>query len=245
MIKKELKEQVKTYKFLIVAGVFMLFGLSTPLLFHYLPELLKLSGEDIDIELPTFTAAQVVGEYTSTLTQIGILVVILIGMGAIARERERGTAAMTLCKPVGRGTFIFGKLVGLSVTFLVSLALAGIACYGYTTFLFGEVNGSAFLALNLLLGLFFVVCLSITLFCSSLFKNQLAAGGVALVVLIGQALMSGIPWIGSYTPGKLVSWGTELVSGTASSAWPAVAASLGIVVVCLFFSWFVLQRKEL
>ena len=245
LTKKELKEQVRTYKLLIVAGVFLLFGIATPLMFNYLPELLALSGEAIDFELPTFTAVQVLGEYVGTLSQLGILVVILIGMGAIARERERGTAAMVLCKPVGRGSFIIAKLLGLSATSLVSLALAGSACYVYTSFLFGEVNGSAFLVLHLLLGLFFVTCLSVILLSSSIFKSQLAAGGMALGVLIGQGLISGIPGIGAYTPNKLVIWGTDLLSGPASSSWPAVAVSLGIIVACLLSSWLILRRKEL
>ena len=67
---------------------------------------------------------------------------------------------------------------------------------------------------------------------------------MALVVLIGQGLISGIPAIGSYTPNKLVSWGTDLLSGSASSSWPAVAASLGIIAVCLLSSWLILRRSE-
>lgn len=243
LIRKELKEQLKTYKLLIVAGVFMLIGLSTPLLFHYLPELLKL--EDIAIELPPFTAVEVLAEYAGSLVQMGTLVLILIAMGAIASERERGTAAMVLCKPVGRGTFVIAKLVGLSGTVVVGLALGGLACYGYTSLLFGEVSGSAFLALNLLVGLFFMACLSVILLCSSLFKSQLAAGGLALALIIGQVIMSAIPRIGDYTPGRLVSWGTGIVAGNAPGAWSAVAASLGIIVVCLFLSWRILQRQEL
>jgi len=243
LIKKELKEQIKSYKLVIVVGVFMLFGLTTPLVFYFLPYLV---GEDIGIELPTFTAVEVLAEYASTLAEMGIVALILIGMGAIATERQRGTAAMTLCKPVGRGAFVIAKLVGLGATSLVGLALAGLACYGYTSFLFGEVSGSAFLALNLLLGLFFLTCLAVILLCSSLFKSQLAAGGLAFAVIIGQALVSMIPRIGNYTPGRLVSWGRDLVAvANVPDAWSAVGVSLGVIVVCLFLSWHILQRKEL
>jgi ABC-2 type transport system permease protein len=242
LIKKELKEQIRAYKLFIVAGLFLLFGVVSPLTFYFLPELVP---EEMVAVLPAFTAVDVVGEYIEMLTVMGMVAVILTGMGAIAVERECGTAAMVLCKPIGRRSFIIAKLVGLSLTTLVALALGGLACYGYTFFLFGGVDASAFLALNLLLGLFFITCLVVILLCSTLFKSQLAAGGLALALIIGQAIISGIPRIGDYTPHRLVSWGTDIVAGNAPGAWPAVAASFGIIVVCLFLSWFVLQRKEL
>lgn len=242
LIKKELKEQIRAYKLFIVAGLFLLFGIVNPLLFYFLPELVP---EEMVAALPAFTVVDVVGEYVGMLTSMGMVAVILIGMGAIAVERERGTAAMVLCKPIGRESFIIAKLVGLSLTTLVALALGGLACYGYTSFLFGEVSGWAFLALNLLLGLFLITCLSVILLCSSLFKSQLAAGGLALALIIGQGIVSAIHRIGDYTPQRLVSWGTDIVTGNAPGAWPAVAASFGVILVCLFLSWLILQRKEL
>lgn len=245
LIKKELKEQLRSYRLLIVCAVFVLFGLATPLMTKYLPELLKLAGEDIVIEFPTPTAVQAMQEYADTMIQVGVLVAVLVTMGAIARERERGTAAMTLTKPVGRGAFVVAKLVAASITFAIAIVAGGVACYAYTFVLFEEANASGFLALNLLMALFFVVCLAVTLLCSSLFKNQLAAGGVALVTVIVLALVSAIPWIGPYTPGKLASWGMALVSESSDSAWRALGASLVLIVSCVVLSWQTLQRKEL
>ena len=245
LLKKELKEQFKTYRLLIIAGVFLFFGLSTPLMLKYLPELIKLAGEDIVIDLPPPTALQALGEYTDTVVQVGVLVAVLVAMGAVARERERGTAAMVLSKPVGRGAFVLAKLMALSLSFIVALGLASTACYIYTVLLLGEVDALAFLGSNLLLALFFILCLAVTLLFSSLFKNHLAAGGVALAALIGQTVMAQLPWIGEYTPGSLISWGSRLLSGDALSAWGAVVVSLAVVVACLSLSRLVLKRKEI
>ena len=244
LLKKEFREQLKTHKFLIIAAVFLLFGLGTPLMLKYLPELLKLAGEEIIIEIPPATPVQALAEYADTAVQLGVLMAVLMAMGAIARERESGTAAMTLSKPVSRGAFVLAKLVAMSTSFLVAIGLASIACYGYTVILIGEADALAFVVLNLLLGLFLVFCLSVTLLFSSLFRSQLVAGGLALVILIGQALIAGVPWIGGYMPAGLISWGTGLLSGTASSAWIAVGATLAAVILCLYLSWLSLRRKE-
>lgn len=245
LLKKELREQLKTYKLLIIAGVFLFFGLSTPFMLKYLPQILELAGEDIVVDLPPATALMSLQEYSGTLVQVGVLVAVLIAMGAIARERERGTAAMILSKPVGRGAFVVAKLAAMSTSFIIALGLGSIVCYVYTVLLFEEVSASAFFGLNLLMALFFVLCLAVTLLFSSLFRNSLAAGGIALAVLIGQAVMVQVPWIGDFTPGALISWGTGLLSGAADSAWTAVAASLAIIILCLYLSRLSLLRREI
>jgi ABC-2 type transport system permease protein len=245
LIKKEIREQLKTYRFLIVAGVFLFFGLSTPLLIKYLPQLLELAGEDIIIELPPPTALQSLQEYSDTILQVGVLVVVLVTMGAVARERERGTAQMTLSKPVDREAFVTAKLVGIGLSFLVALGLASAASYIYTIMLLGEADVGAFFALNLLLWLFFIMAIAITLLFSCLFKNQLAAGGVALAALVGQAVLTQVPWIGNYVPAALTSWGIGLLVGPHPTAWGAVGVSLATVCLSLYLSRLKLNRTEI
>ena len=245
LLRKELKEQLRTHRLLIVGVVFLVFGLATPLLLKFMPELLQLAGEDIRIEMPPPTAAAALGEYASTLVQVGVLVAVLVAMGAVARERERGVAAMVLSKPVSSTAYLVAKLAASSLTFVVALAIGSAACYGYTVLLIEPAKASGFVGMNLLLALFFVVCLAVTLLCSSLFRSSLAAGGVALGVLVGQALLTQIPVVGEYLPGALTSWGTGLLSGPHPTAWSAVATSAVIIAICLFLSRRALWRGEL
>lgn len=245
LLKKELRDHVRTYKLLITVVFFLLLGLGTPLLLHYLPSLLQTTGDSTPIPIPDFTAADVVGEYFESITQIGIVVVILVAMGAVARERERGTAAMTLSKPVGRGTFVTSKLAALAVTFATGLVGGAVACGSYTAILFGELNVSSFIAANLLVGLFFLVCLAAILLCSTFFKSQLAAGGLALVAIVGIWALSFIPQLELYAPMGVISWGQRMVAGPGPSAWGSVGINLGLVALCAVLSWQTLLRKEL
>ncbi len=245
LLKKELWEQLKTYKLYIIGGVFLFFGFSTPLMLKYLPEIMELAGEDIIVEFPPPTAVQALAEYSGTIVQVGILIAVLLAMGAIAQERSKGTAMMTLSKPVGRGAFVTSKLAALSASFIVALVAGSTACYLYTVMLIEDISVAGFLGQNLLMILFFIFCISVTLFFSSLFKNQLAAGGIALAVLIGQAVATQLPWVGDFIPGQLTSWGTHLVSGGAESAWGAVAVSVVLIVLCLYFAQRNMRRREI
>jgi len=248
LLRKEFKEQFKTNKILIVAAVFLFFGLSTPVMTKYLPEIIKSmpSTGGIIIEMPTPTSNDALVSYTSDISQFGVLMAVLVAMGAIAKEVESGTAAMVLSKPVGRLAFILAKLKAEGFTFLVALILGGLACWGYTVLLFGDANALGFLYQNLLLGLFFALCLGITLFFSSLMKSQLAAGGLAIALIIFLSAISGLPWVGRFLPGQLINWGNRLVLGQPGAGeWGAVIAVALLTALSVYCTWLTLRKKEL
>jgi len=72
LLKKEIKEQFRTYRMPIVGGVFLLFGITTPLMLKYLPQLMELAGEQMVIQIPPPTAVQSLAEYAGTIGQVGL-----------------------------------------------------------------------------------------------------------------------------------------------------------------------------
>jgi ABC-2 type transport system permease protein len=244
LLKKELKEQLKTYRFLVLACVFLIFGLSTPLTLKYLPELMKMAGEGMEINFPPPTAIQSLQSYTGDLSQLGVFVIVLVAMGGIANELQRGTALMILSKPVSRTAFITAKLLAMSFISLCSLAAASLVCFGYTVWLIGGADVSNFIGLNLLLGLFIVFSIATTLLFSSMFRSSLAAGGIALGVLIGQAILSALPIVGDYMPGKILEWGNNLLTG-GDSYWWALAITIVLIVLFVYLARRVLVRKDI
>lgn len=245
LLKKEIREQIKTYRLVIVGGVFLLFGISTPLTLKYLPEIMKLAGEDMVISMPPPTAAQSLIEYTSTIGQIGVLVAILVSMGSIANEVRHGTIYLTLSKPVSRAAFVNAKLIAFSLTFFVSLVVASAICYGYTVWLIEDASIAAFTGANLLLMMFLVFCLAATIFFSSLFRSSLAAGGIALAAIVGQGAISAIPAVGDYLPGKLLGWSSNLINGTGEPYWWALGITAAVTVLCLLAARRRLSGKDL
>ncbi|UCH43683.1 MAG: ABC transporter permease subunit [Dehalococcoidales bacterium] len=243
LLKKELKYQVRTYRLLTMVAVFFIFGLATPLLFHYLPELMPES--EIQIQLPQFTTTDVVNEYLDTVGQIGMIATILVAMSAVARERELGTAAMTLSKPVGSGAFIAAKLASLALVFIAGIIIGALGCYLYTMVLYGDLKPENFFTANLVIGLYLLFCLAFTVMCSSFFKSQLAAGGLALVCLISLTVSSGLPIIKDYSPGALMAWSREIASGAGSNHWGVLIVSLVLIALTVPAGWQVFKRKEL
>ncbi len=245
LLKKEIKEQVRTHRLLIVAGIFLFFGLTTPLTLKFLPQIMQMTGPSVPIQMPTMHALDSLLEYTSTIGQLGVLITALIAMGSVANEMRRGTAAIVLSKQVTRAAFVTSKLIAMSLTFLVSLVIASLFCYGYSVWLLGSANALAFIGQNLLLGLFLIFCLAVTTLFSCCYKNPLAALGMGFVVIVVLALFSTLPYIGGYFPGSLLTWGNNLINGTGASYWGALGVTIVLIALCLYLAQWTLKRKEL
>jgi len=246
-LRKELLGQWRSYRLLVASVVLLAFGLLSPLTAKLMPELFKLvpGGEQIAQLIPPPTIQDAVAQYIKNSDQFALILAILMAMGAVAQEKDKGTAALILAKPMPRAAFLLAKFASLGTTLAMGLALAGAACYYYTWILFGAIPPAAWLALNGLLLAIVLMYVALTLLCSTLAKSQAAAGGLAfgLVVILG--VLGSLPRIGEYFPARLLVWGSGLVAGTATPAWPALLVTLALIFGALASACLFLGRQEL
>ena len=246
-LRKELIEHWRTSRFLVLAAIFILFGLTSPLLAKFIPEILKAvpGGEQFAGLVPTPTMADAIAQYIKNIGQFGILLAFLLSMGAVVTEKEKGTAALVLVKPLPRGIFILSKFLGLMIIFFISIFLAGLGGFYYTTLIFSPPDLSAWIVMNLLIWILFVVYIAITLLYSTLMRSQAAVIGLSFATLLLIASIGAIPSIAHYLPNQLINWGASLLGPTPISAWPALWISLAIILACFSAAWLALDRQEL
>lgn len=247
-LQKELLQQWRTKRVLVVAAIFALFGLMSPLLAYFTPELLRtLEGAEQFADLiPTPTTADALGQYVKNLTQFGFIIAVLLGMGAIAGEKEKGTTAMILSKPLPRWTFVLSKFAAQALVYLLGFVLAAAGAYFYTEYLFGGLALAPFLLGNVLLLVWLLTFAAVTLLGSAVARSTGAAAAVAMGGSVLLLLSGSLPRIGALAPSGLVSWAGQL--GLESSVTPnggALVANVVIVVVCLLLSVAVFETQEL
>jgi ABC-2 type transport system permease protein len=248
VLRKELMEQWRSYRLLIVGVVLLLFGLASPLLAKYTPEILRLAlpeGEAILSLIPPPTVVDAVSQYLKNITQFGVLLAVLMTMGAVALEKDKGTAGLMLVKPIPRGIFLSAKFVALGLTFAAGILLAAVAGYYYTLLLFEPLSLSAWLGLNGLLLVFILVYVALTLLCSTLTESQVVSGGLALGFVVVLSGLGAVPRLGDYLPGQLNAWAAGLFTANGEPAWIALAVSLGLIVGALAVAWLFFERQEL
>jgi ABC-2 type transport system permease protein len=249
-LKKELLQQWRTKRLIVVLAIFVLFGLTSPLIANFTPQLLSsLEGAEQFAELiPEPTAADGVDQYIKNLTQFGFILAILLGMGAVAGEKEKGTAAMILSKPMSRWAFILSKFGAQTIVYTIGFLIATLGAYYYTIVLFGSYDFGDFIVISMLLELWLLIYVAITLLGSTIGKTTGAAAGISLAGSVLILLAGNIPQVGMLFPSGLTAWATQIGSGVAEEVMingGAVALAIVIIVMCLLTAVGVFEKQEL
>ena len=248
LLRKELLEQWRTKRLLVVAIVFTLIGIGSPALARYTPELVKaLGGVDFEINFPTPTIADAAGQFLKNLGQAGILTAILLAMGSVATEKERGTAALILSKPASRAAYLAAKLVAIGVTLGVSVALGAIAGYIYTALLFETPDPLGWAGMAALLLLSLLGFTGLTFFGSTLTRSSVAAAGIGIGGMLILALVTILPNVGPYTPAG-ISGAPAMAVALGNDPGPLIGpvlANVALVLVLAGASWWIFRHQEL
>lgn len=248
-LRKELRQQWRTRSLVVVVAIFLFFGLGSPLLARFTPELLgSLPGAEQFAELiPKPTTADALSQYIKNITQFGFIIAVLLGMGAVAGEKDRGTTAMILSKPLPRWGFVLSKFAAQGLVYGLGFALAALGAYYYTLVLFDPplVLG-AFVWGNVLLLTWLLVFAAVTLLASTLARAVGQAAGLALAGAVLLLLAGSLPVVGGFAPAGLVAWASQLGLGAAvTPVGGALVANLALILVLLITAVAAFEVQEL
>jgi ABC-2 type transport system permease protein len=249
LLLKELRGQWRTRRFLAVAAVLVAFSLFGVLSIKYMPLILsEVPGvpEGLADVMPEPDIGMAVDEYYQEITMFGVILAILVPMGIVVGEKERGTAAMILSKPVSRGVFLGAKFIALAIVFLTGMLLAGLIGYYYLGILFEWLPPIGFLAFIALLTFYLMMFLATTLFASTVCRSQFAAAGISFGLWVILGLLGVIPSISSKLPASMLAWGRALAMGIdADPAWLSVGVTGAVILIAWIGAWLVLRRQEI
>jgi len=97
LLRKEIREQARTMRLLAVVAVFAILGLLSPVFARYVREIVEaVGGGQLGGMIPAPSIRDAVAQFTKNTGQFGVLIAILVAMGSVAAEKERGTAAFLL-----------------------------------------------------------------------------------------------------------------------------------------------------
>ena len=109
-----------------------------------------------------------------------------LGMRSLLMERSAGTLARLTASPLRPAQIVFGKLLAIFVTGLVTIFVI----WAVTTFAFGADWGSPLGVVLMAVGATMAMC-GIGVFLTSLAKNEQQAFGITMLVGLGLALLGG------------------------------------------------------
>ncbi len=237
LIHKELIEQIRSGRFIILVVVFIFFGIISPLLAKYLPAMLSstMKDQNIYIKVPESTWKDAIAQYTKNISQLGVFILILLNMGTVAKEKETGTAVFLLVKPVSRNLFIFSKFSSQLISLFVSMFAGYITIVLYTHVFFGSFPIIVITKIVFVLLLYLIVIQFITIFYSILVKTSLLAGILALGTTFLSVGISMLGKAGLYSPTHLPDE-TQCILKESAMHWQPFISSAIILVFCVAYS---------
>lgn len=248
VLEKEVIEAWRTYRLILLCALFVVVGIAAPVITRYLPELTGAFVPDEEIGVAEMGVPDVVDLLLATLIQAGALAAVLMTMGAVAGEKERGTAWLVVSKPVSRAAFLWAKLVALGMIFGLATALAVLAAWLYSTLSFGQLPILPWAQMAFIAWLSTMVYVSITFLGSVAAPSPLGAAGIGLAAIVGLSLVSAVtslaPWLPTGLGEVAKAVALEEASGDLDPA-RTIAVSFGVILVSALLAWWRFRRQEL
>lgn len=251
-LKKDFKDGIRNYRFLIIFAGFMFFALLTPIMNKMvLPELLKSQfpgmGEESLKSMLVNTQIGNIRGYMGDIFEIGMIIVSFTFCGAIASELKEYTLILPVCSGKKYSEIVLSKMLVFGLSLVTVTTTAIIANYLYSGILFSfEINGvMPVIKAGLLQGLYMVFILSVLIFLGTLLRNQIVVGLLTLTVAYVSRLLGNVLDINRFTPSGLLTEAEKLTNGSDPKLYICVAITLCITTVLIMAAIIKLRNTDL
>lgn len=248
LFQKEWRENVRNFKILWIPLVFILFGISEPLIYYYLPQILNAIGNmpsDMVFQLPEFTAEQIIMSTIGQYQFIGMLIVAFGFAGIIARERKNGTATMLYVRPISYTGYVFSKLAIMGILIIGSACIGLLANVYYTNILYGAVDAVAFIGFLGTYSIWLLFAISVVICSSAAFSTGIASVVSILLLVVVQLVDSLLGTYWTISPWKLPMYAGQILSGNLDKTpffW-SLTVTLVIVVLLVVVAVYLAKRN--
>ena len=248
LLEKEVIEAWRTHRIVLVGALYVVLGIASPVIVRYLPELQGLFGPvNEELGFGELGLPDAIDLLVRNVVQFGSIAAVLLAMGSVAGERERGTLGFVLSRPVSRTAFLAAKFVSLAMVLGLATVLGVLATFLYATLLFGATDPLAWAQSALFLLLAVLVPAAITFLGSVLAGSSLGAAAIGIAGLVVLSLGSTLPTASPFFSTGLAELARAMPIegiGPDLDAGRTVAVSIGIVVAALGLAWLRFRRAD-
>lgn len=246
-IKKELLENTRNYRILIMLAIFLIFGLMSPLLAKFTPQMMEALMPNLAEAFENPTALDSWTQFYKNVSSLGFSLTIILFSNCLSGEYAKGTLTIMLTKGLSRPAVVLSKFTAAAIIFTVSYWLSFGVTYGYTAYLWpgASLPNVFFAAFSLWIAGLMYLC--ILMFGCVLFRQAFTSILFLLVVSVVMGLAEQIELTAGYSPIILVSRNIDLLSGAVAISYFTIPLIVSVVmsVALLMMSIVVFNKKQL
>lgn len=240
--KKEFMECLRLQKFTIILSIFLIFGMTNPIVAKIMPDLFKnMEGVTIEFPVPTILDAWV-QFYQNIMIQI--LMFVILFSNTISNEVLKGTLINFISKGVSRTSIILSKFCFVAFMWTICLLTSVFSTYYISmSILGGEVN-------NLLFALFTtwvfgILLVGVMIFGSVSFQNLYGAMLTVFLFYILGNLLNIIPIIKNVNPYRMISDSYGILNGTLNPSDLMNSLMVSVILLVAFVSMSIIKFKNI
>ncbi|MFI2129487.1 ABC transporter permease [Lysinibacillus fusiformis] len=250
--KKEVTQMTKEFKIVWLPIVFILLGLTQPIMMYYMPVILQSMGgvEGIMID-PTLAKPEGSEVLATTLSsqfdQLGIIILAVATMSIIQGEKANGMMAFILTRPVSISSYLNSKIIVHYLVAVLCIALGYGMSYGYTSFLFTAVPVSHALLALLFYCVWLLFVITFVAMMSTFFNSSAFIALASIVVLFICRFIAGLhPLLDVVNPASNSLHATTILMSGNMKAWYGFHSAVTMLLVIWMIAimrHFIAKRK--
>lgn len=247
-IKKELLEQIRTGKVMILGALFVLFGIMNPAIAKLTPWLLETLTDSLAESgmIVTEVTVNVLDSWVQFFKNIpmALIAYVLIESSIFTKEYQSGTLLLSLTKGFERYKVVLSKTIVLSLLWTVGYWMCFGITYAYNTYFWDNSIAQHLILSVVCWWLFGMWVIALLILCSTIMNtNAGVLMGTGSVVLISYVL-GFLPKIKPYVPTSLTN-GTVLIYGVTTADTYFIPLILVVImcVICFITSILLFNKK--
>lgn len=234
----------RTRRLIVLIGAFAVLGLGDPILTYYTPELLKASTGGIRVIAPAPTPAAAIAGFARSITQIGTLLVVVIGAASVAIDARPALATFYRTRVRHPAVLLLPRYFSTAAATLAALALGTVAAGYETAVLIGRASPVVLVGGFGLEALWMCFALAVVTAWSALVRGMVGVVGCTLATLLALALpaAAGVPasWLRTSLAAGL---GALVGAHHSGPLWHGVLVTASATVLLLVAATRRIQRR--
>lgn len=249
-VKKELIEQIRTGKLLIMGILFILFGIMNPAIAMLTPWLLETFADSMQssglvVTATTVTALDSWMQFYKNVPMLLIAFVLFEG-NIFTKEYESGTLILSLTKGLKRYKVVASKALVLVMLWTVGYWMCFGITYGYNAYYWDNSVANNLMFSVVCWWIFGLWVISLMILFSVMTNSNAGVLTSTGGVVLGAYMISMVPKIAEYLPTMLAGSGS-LIYGVTEVKMYYVSISLAVItgIMCICASIPVFNKKKL
>ncbi|MBE5893769.1 MAG: ABC transporter permease [Lachnospiraceae bacterium] len=249
-IKKEVLEQIRSGRVMILGILFVLFGIMNPAVAKLTPWLLEAMADSLAETgmIVTDVTVSAMDSWVQFFKNIpmALIAFVLLESSIFTREYQTGTLVLFLTKGLERYKVVVSKTVALTVLWTLGYWLCFGITYGYNAYFWDNSVAHNLMFSVVCWWLFGLWVIALLILISAIANSNTGVLTVTGGVVLASYLLGFLPKLKEYVPTMLAD-GNTLIYGTAGKENYMVSLAVTVVVsiVCFVISILIFNRKQL